>query len=96
MIYMKKPVLFYQFDLDKFRAGQYSEGYFDYNNNAFGSSYSELDSLLRELCVIINRNCVCDNSYLEEHERIFPYYDTHNSERVYLELKDRTRKSQKN
>ena len=30
--YMRKPVIFYQFDEKKFRKAQYAEGYFSYKN----------------------------------------------------------------
>lgn len=86
MIYMKKPVLFYQFDLNKFRTGQYEQGYFDYSNNEFGRSFNDLDLLLSELLYLIEQKFVCNSTYLDKHKEIFPYYDTNNSERVYNEI----------
>ena len=35
VVYIQKPVLFYQFDEQKFRQGQYNSGYFDYHNNQY-------------------------------------------------------------
>lgn len=87
MIYMKKPVLFYQFDIEKFRLGQYEEGYFDYSDNCFGKSFRDLDLLMNGLSEIVERHFECDQQYLNEHKRIFPYYDTLNSERIYSEIK---------
>lgn len=40
--YMKKPVIFYQFDEEKYRKYQYDEGYFDYHNTSFGNSYKNI------------------------------------------------------
>ena len=37
MFYMKKPVIFYQFDEEEFRSFHYEEGWFDYHNNPFGN-----------------------------------------------------------
>ena len=34
--YMQKPLLYYQFDLDEFRANQYKAGYFDFVRDGFG------------------------------------------------------------
>lgn len=87
MVYMKKPVIFYQFDLADFRKGQYEEGYFDYQNNPFGKSCSSLDDLMWELKKIVESDFKCDKAFLEAHSEYFPYYDSDNSERVYTALK---------
>ena len=92
MVYMKKPIIFYQFDLEDFRKGQYEEGYFDYQNNPFGKSCFELNDVLGELKKIVERNYQCDEKFLEAHKDYFPYYDTNNSERVYEAVKAIKRK----
>lgn len=86
MVYMKKPVLFYQFDLEEFRKGQYGKGYFDYQNNPFGRSYSDLNLLLTELEKIVKNNFKCSQAFLEAHSQYFPYYDSNNSERIYRKI----------
>ena len=88
MVYMKKPVLFYQFDLQKFRKGQYEQGYFDYQNNPFGKSYFELENLLDELEKLIKNEFQCDEIFIQRHKEYFPFYDTNNSERVYQEIQN--------
>lgn len=88
MVYMKKPVIFYQFDIKKFRRGQYEQGYFDYSNNPFGKSYSELEEVMIELKNIIENRYQCSEEFLREHKRYFPHYDVFNSERVYKEIKN--------
>ena len=92
MVYMKKPIIFYQFDLEDFRKGQYEEGYFDYKNNPFGKSCYELSDLMDEFRRIVDRQFKCDDRYLEAHKDYFPYYDTNNSERVYEAVKAIKRK----
>ena len=94
MVYMKKPIIFYQFDLQDFRNGQYEEGYFDYQNNPFGKSCYELGELMCELKYIVERDYQCETRYLEAHSRYFPYYDTNNSERVYEVIKNIVKKGQ--
>lgn len=86
MIYMKKPIIFYQFDYKKYRKGQYKEGYFDYFNNPFGNSYREIEPLMQELQNHVSNDFVCSESFLSEYEKYFPYSDTNNSERVYEEI----------
>lgn len=96
MIYMKKPIIFYQFDLEKFRKGHYQEGYFDYTNNPFGNSYSEIDPLMNELNWYIENDFLCSENYLLNHNKIFPYFDDNNSERVYEEIIEVDNKKGKN
>lgn len=87
MVYMHKPIMFYQFDLERFRKGQYEKGYFDYSNNPFGKSYSKLEDLMSDFLTLISKNFQCSDEFLEGHKKYFPYYDTHNSERVFEEIK---------
>lgn len=87
MIYMKKPVLFYQFDKDDYRKYQYREGYFDYDNNIFGESTDTANILIDKIENIVENKFSVSGKYLDEHSRIFPLYDKHNSERVYKMLK---------
>ena len=86
MVYMKKPVIFYQFDEEKFRANQYAEGYFDYNSTPFGKSFKNCSDVLSELENIINSDFKVSDSYLAEHKKIFKYWDSKNSERIFLML----------
>jgi CDP-glycerol glycerophosphotransferase len=87
MIYMKKPVLFYQFDEEKFRKQQYEKGYFDYHNNSFGKSFNDYKSVVMELENIIKDDYKVDEAFLKAHDEYFPYFDTNNSERIYRLLK---------
>ena len=86
MVYMKKPILFYQFDKKDFRKFQYDKGYFDYDNNLFGVSKNTLNDLLGALDSIVKNNFTVSHEYLKEHQRIFKYYDSDNSKRVYEAL----------
>ena len=88
MIYMKKPIAFYQFDEEKFRARQYGEGWFDYRRNAFGKAFSSAPDVLRELERCVRNGFAVSTEYLQEHQRIFQYYDARNSERIYRLLTD--------
>jgi len=83
MLYMKKPVIFYQFDYDRFRSGQYGEGYFDYRNNPFGNSFENADSVFEEVELYLKNNFKVDDDYLKAHNYYFKLYDTNNCERVY-------------
>lgn len=83
MVYMKKPVIFYQFDREDFRMFQYEQGYFDYDNTPFGRSCTTLDSVLEELQKIVENEFKCTDDFMRAHKEYFKLYDDQNSERVY-------------
>jgi len=81
--YMNKPLLYYQFDYNKYRTGQYQQGYFSYENDGFGSvCYSSkvlFDKL--ETCLIN------DFKNPPEYERracdFYAFRDSDNCQRTY-------------
>lgn len=83
MLYMKKPVICYQFDYDTFRKNQYSEGYFDYKNNPFLKSYGDENSVFKELERYIQCNFMVSSDYEKAHKEFFKLYDRKNCERIY-------------
>ena len=82
MVYMKKPVIFYQFDVEKFRAGQYPEGYFDYADNPFGKSCRNREEVYDLLRQAIRDRFEVSREYIEAHERYFPLFDERNTARA--------------
>lgn len=83
MVYMRKPVIFYQFDYDQFRAQDYPDGWFDYRSNQFGHWCETPEEVVKELNRVVKQNFQVSDAYLQEHARTFPLYDTKNSERIY-------------
>lgn len=83
--YMRKPVLFYQFDEQEFREKQYGQGYFDYKNTVLGKWTDNLETLISQLEENLAQNCpLLDKSTIEE---FFPFVDQNNSERIYNGIK---------
>lgn len=83
MVYMKKPIIFYQFDEAMVRKYHLEEGYFDYHNNPFGIWTDSAEKVCIAMEHIISQGYAVSNEYLEEHRKIFTYWDTCNCERVY-------------
>ena len=88
IFYMKKPLIFYQFDYDMFRKGQYDTGVFDYRNNGFARSYTEKEDVYDELEKYIQNGYAVSEEYLQEHRNHFRLYDEKNCERVYQVIKE--------
>ncbi len=83
MLYMKKPVIYYQFDYEQFREGQYAEGYFHYQDNPFAHSFRNAPEVFAELREYIGRGYKVSEQYLKAHSEYFPLFDQNNCERVY-------------
>lgn len=79
--YMRKPVIYYQFDSEKYYNSHYSKGYYDYDKDGFGPVVEELGELEIYLERILNRDT--DYSYENRCELFFEKYDTSNSERIF-------------
>lgn len=83
---MKKPIIFYQFDIDDFRKFHYSEGYFHYDNNSFSNAVYSIGEVAQKLKNEINHDFTVSKEYLSEHKKYFPLYDTKNSERTFSKI----------
>lgn len=83
MIYMKKPIIFYQFDEELYRKYQYKEGWFDYHNNSFGNTYCSSESVIDNLKHYIELDMQVSSEYINEYQKIFKFSDENNSYRIY-------------
>ena len=81
--YMKKPILYYQFDYDKYRRGQYQEGYFSYIDDGFGHVLYDENSLISEIEKVLEGGLVMPREYQTRVDSFFAFHDTQNCERTY-------------
>lgn len=81
--YMKKPALYYQFDYEKYRRGQYQEGYFSYKEDGFGKVVVTENELLNELQGVLNDNMVMPDVYQKRVDAFFAYHDNKYCERTF-------------
>lgn len=79
--YMRKPVIFYQFDETEFRRKQYEEGYFDYHNTVLGEWGGDLDSVVS----LLKRKMENNFERISEQtvREFFPLWDARNCERTF-------------
>lgn len=84
--YMQKPVLFYQFDEEEYRASHYAQGYFDYRRDGFGEVVTEETELLELLEQYLENDCSLKPEYRQRTEGFFTLHDMHNCERIYNEI----------
>lgn len=88
--YMKKPVILYQFDKEKYRKNQYSEGWLSYDKDFFGPIFTKQDDLRIYVSSMLDNNTVIpkmDTEYINKLDKLFNYTDNGNCRRVYETIK---------
>lgn len=81
--YMKKPVIYYQFDFEKFRAGHCEEGYFSYERDGFGPVCYNPNDIIINVEKYIKNNFKIEKCYKDRHELFFKLYDNNNCGRTF-------------
>lgn len=85
--YMKKPVVYYQFDEERFREAQYAEGYFSYRDSGLGEVVNQEDDVVRFIVESYNDNYRMSKDFENAHKNFFTLCDNENSKRIYDALK---------
>lgn len=86
--YMKKPIIYYQFDYKYYRDTHYSEGYFSYNNNGFGKIVIDECELIKEIEKIIINRFKMLTKYENRVNDFFRLYDENNRFRIFEEIRN--------
>lgn len=84
--YMKKPLLYYQFDYDEYRTKHLQEGYFDYEQHGFGEVLKDEEEFIEFVIDYIKNNFKLKKKYEERMNSFFEKNDTKNCERIYEEI----------
>lgn len=84
--FLKKPIIYYQFDQKYFFENHYKSGYFNYEKDGFGSVVKTENYLIDELEYYIKNNCKIKKEYENKINNTFIYTDHQNSERVFKEI----------
>lgn len=85
--YMKKPVIYYQFDEERFRKAQYKEGYFSYRHSNLGTVFYYEEDVVEEVIRLFQTGFALDQSFYQAHQAFFPIWDNKNCERTYQAIK---------
>lgn len=81
--YMKKPLVYYQFDNARFRAEHHGNGYFDFEKDGFGPVCVTPQEVVKSLSDMSVRGFVNEERYDRRHAQYFDLYDTDNCRRNY-------------
>lgn len=81
--YMKKPLIYYQFDKETFYKEQYGEAYFRYERDGFGPVEYEIGGVRQALRKYIESGFVMEDIYKKRRDEFFDLNDSGNCERNY-------------
>jgi len=84
--YLKKPIIYTQFDYEEYRKTQYKKGYFDYTIHGFGPVCYNLECTITKIISKLAGNCNLEKKYLDRITEFFKYIDGKNCERLYSSL----------
>ncbi len=92
--YLKKPVVYTQFDIDTFFQGQvYSKGYFEYERDGLGPVCYDYETTLQTIIDYVENDCRLEPVYDERGNRFYRWFDAENCRRVYEDIKALDRQS---
>lgn len=80
--YMNKPMAYYHFDYEEYRAGQHPKGYFQYERDGFGPVYKTEEELLAYLEKIMETDARNEDIFTKRAEDFFDLRDRNNCRRI--------------
>ena len=92
-LYLRKPVVYCQFDREKFFSGQHTctLGYFDYERDGFGEIEMTVDGTVNRIIEYIENGCQLKPMYRKRLDAFFAHADMNNCERVYEAILNKQR-----
>ena len=86
--YMRRPVIYTQFDREEFFGGEhtYTEGYFNYERDGFGEVEYDLEHTIDRIIEYMENGCQMKDEYRDRADRFFAFNDRNNCQRVYEKL----------
>lgn len=86
--YMLKPLIYFQFDYDKFRTSHYGEGYFSYTKDGFGDICKRKDDVVCLIKKYYENDFKIKDKYLDRIKDFFTLHDNKNCYRTFEAIKN--------
>lgn len=81
-VYMKKPVIYFQWDYENIIRNHLSKGYFDFKKG-FGPLTTDVNSLIKEIRILSSQKFTMPLCYQNKVNSFFPFIDKNNCDRIY-------------
>lgn len=85
--YMKKPMIYFQFDYNEYRNKHYLEGYFSYKDNGFGPVIVNYEKLKSTIIHYVINDFIMEKKYKNRVNSFFKFQDCNNCKRNYDEIR---------
>ena len=94
-VYMEKPVIYFQFDRERYIKEHYdfTKGYFSYDHDGFGDVTRNEDDLTSAIEKCIHNNFRLAEKYARRLRAFFPLKDQNNCDRIYQCIEDLLKES---
>lgn len=86
--YMEKPVVYYQFDKERFFSDHYAKGYFDYETMGFGEVSEQEDEIVEAVLFYIKNQFEMKSDYRSRITHFFPLHDRQNCQRIFEQIEN--------
>ena len=83
--YLKKPILYYQYDMEEFHF-DLSESYFDFDKMGFGEVVHDENSLIQLIKSYISNDCAMKKEFINRANDFYEFNDKNNCKRVYEKI----------
>lgn len=81
--YLKKPVVYAQFDIDDFyKEHSWDKGYFSYERDAFGPTPHNYEDTVNAIIKYLENDCKMEENYINKVDKFFAYTDRNNCKRI--------------
>ena len=85
--YLRKPVIYFQFDRETFFGRIYLHGYFDAPRDGFGPVLETVAALKKEILASVSEGCPLTSEYRQRIDDFFAFNDADNCKRTYREIR---------
>lgn len=87
-IYLRKPIIYTQFDYETFFSGQhsYDKGDMDYESDGFGEVEYTLEDTVDRIIEYIENGCLLKDKYQKRIDNFFAFNDHNNCQRIYKRI----------
>lgn len=86
--YLDKPLVYYQFDVERFSSDHFMKGYFDFKKDGFGPVFRELDAMIEYIAEKVDENSQNSMTYQTRGKVFFGRIDGMNSQRTFDYIRD--------
>ncbi len=84
--YRKRPIIYYQFDLEMYREKQLNEGFFSYEEDGFGEVLKDEKYVVDKVEYYLRNSFVPEEKYLQRMNNFFEIRDKNNCKRILEEI----------